>query len=280
MQGLQLFQREGLGQDPAPDLLAISLSATDLVGHSYGPESREAADALRRLDADLGVFLGAVEQALGPGRTLVALSADHGVLPLPEWLEETGRGECPVPGGRISLTRLWAGLSWRLHLDVGGLFSIPRQWVNFAGGQLTVNRAAAAARGISVEEVASAAERYLEAHDGIAEVWTLAELAESDDPLARLYLNSYDPERSGDLAVQVASGCIVGGSTGTGHGSPYAYDREVPILLFGPGVPPGRVPGLAASVDVAPTLAALLRLETPDGLDGRPLLEPVFDAGP
>ena len=281
---LELVRQEGLGKDDAPDLLAIGLAATDLLGHLYGPRSREARDALLRLDADLAAFFDAVEEEVGAGRTLVALSADHGVLPLPEWLEETGQSECPVAGGRVDLRLLWAKLAWNLHREVGGLFSMPRQWVTFAGTQLTVSREAARERGVSIDEVAAATERYLESHDAIAEVWTLAELRESDSEIARLYLNSYDPERSGDLAVQIAPGCLVSPfDMGTSHGSPYAYDREVPIVFFGPGVPPGHVAGRALTVDIAPTLAALLGIEAPSDLDGRPLLGadgPGFDARP
>ena len=268
----ELVRNERLGRGEHPDLLAISLSATDFVGHLYGPESPEADDALRRLDASLQRFLDFLESEVGVDRLLVVLTADHGVLPLPERLQETGRGECPVEGGRVGLRRIGLGLAWRLHRSLGPLLSLPKSWLQFAGSQLTVNRRLVRERGVSVEEVARIAERYLEAHPAIAEVWTAEEIRSGTGPFAELYRNSFDPERSGDLVVQVESGCLITSrDTGTTHGSPYVYDRAVPLVFYGHGVPAGQVEGPAATVDIAPTLARLLGIDPPEGLDGRVL---------
>ena len=85
-------------------------------------------------------------------------------------------------------------------------------------------------------------------------------------------MNSFDPQRSADLEVQVAATCLISKkSYGTSHGSPHAYDRGVPLAFLGPGIAAARVPGAAATVDIAPTLAAILGIELPDGLDGRVL---------
>ena len=96
----QLVLHEELGRSRSPDLLALGLSATDLIGHFYGPESHESRDGLLRLDAAVGEFLAFLDEQLGPDHVLVALTADHGVLPLPEWLEATNRGRCATVGGR------------------------------------------------------------------------------------------------------------------------------------------------------------------------------------
>jgi len=136
-----------------------------------------------------------------------------------------------------------------------------------------VNRALAAERGIPVERVIAVAKDYLEELEGIQRVWTEAELANRDDPTARLYRNSHHPDRGGDLLVQVDPGCLISPfEHGTSHGSPYLYDRAVPIVFWGPGIPAGRVPGPAATVDIAPSLAARLGIAVPDDLDGRALL--------
>lgn len=269
----ELVRREGLGTRGQADLLAVGLSGTDRIGHLWGPESHEARDALLRLDAELGDFLGFLEGVVGPGRLLVALTADHGVLPLPEWLAETGRSECPVDGGRLGLRMLVLRLLWETHLSLSPTFSIPVRWLSFAGANLTVDRKLALQRGVAVGEVVAVAKRYLEAQPGIARVWTAQDILAGEDPLARLYRNSYDPQRSGDAVVQVERTCLISAyDSGTSHGSPYGYDRDVPLVFFGPGVPKGAVPGPAATVDIAPTLAVLLGLEPPGGLDGRPLL--------
>jgi len=267
----RLLESEDLGRGPAPDLLALSLSATDLVGHTYGPASREAADALRRLDAALGAFL-ALAEARADGRLLVALTADHGVLPLPEWLERTGRATCPVAGSRTSATRLGAALLARLWWRHGPWAAVPRAWVDFAGSQGRVNRTLAEARGVAPEEIVAEAKMLLQRWPAVGRVWTQAEIAAGDGELAELYRRSFVPGRSGDFVVQPARGCLLSYyDTGTSHGSPYDYDRRVPLVLFGPGVPPGRVAGPAATVDLAPTLAGLLGIPTPQDLDGRPL---------
>jgi hypothetical protein len=145
-----------------------------------------------------------------------------------------------------------------------------------ASSQLTVDRRLAAERGVPVERAVAVAERWLEAQPAIREAWTRREIAERDDATARLYRNSYDVaggERSGDIAIQVEPTCLMDfEGTGTSHGSPYEYDRAVPIVFWGEGVETGEVSGPAATVDIAPTLAGLLGLRPPADLDGRDLL--------
>ena len=264
----------GLGDDEVPDLLAISLSGTDLVGHAFGPESHEALDALLRLDAWLADWLTALETRVGPGRLVVALSSDHGVLPIPEWLTENDRSRCPVRPGRISLTSLRQELRWHLHWELGRWYTWPRRWLGHAGLQMTVDRANAAAAGVEASDVIAAAEAWLEARPEVAGAWTGAELAASADPMARRHRRSYDPERSGDLVIQPAADCLISlFSAGTSHGAPYDYDIDVPIVFWGRAVEPGVDDRPAATVDIAPTLAHLLGITPPDDLDGASLLD-------
>lgn len=269
-----LLARHGLGDDAVPDLLAISLSGTDTVGHNWGPESHEAYDALRRLDADVGEFLRAVEARVGRGRLVVALTSDHGVLPLPEWLAETGRATCPAPDARIALDPMRRRLDRHLHFALSSGLGVlwPRAWVHHAGLQITVDRARAAAAGRSVDEVAAVAKEWLERQPGVVRAWTAAELDASADEMAAAYRRSRDPERSGDLAVEPAEGCLFTTyATGTTHGSPWPYDRDVPLVLWGAGVEPGASDVEAATVDLAPTLAAMLGVAVPDDVDGHVL---------
>lgn len=268
---LTLVDAEKLGARGRPDLLAISLSATDTVGHGYGPESLESRDALMRLDAWLGDFLAALESRLGPGRVVLALTADHGVLPLPEWLEATGKLECPLEGGRQGLVSLVLGLYAELHLELSP-FSWPSAWVN-AASQLTIDRELARDREVPLDEAIAVAERWLEAQPSIREAWTAKEIHSRDSEIARLYRNSFDPERSGDLALEFEETCLPDFyGSGTSHGTPHAYDRAVPIVFWGAGVPGGQVSGPAYTVDIAPTLAGRIGLTPPDDLSGRNLL--------
>jgi predicted AlkP superfamily pyrophosphatase or phosphodiesterase len=269
-----LVENEDLGRRGATDLLAISLSATDSVGHLYGPFSQEAHDALLRLDASLERFLSFLEERLPGGRLLVVLTADHGVLPVPEWLAETGRSACPVPGGRIDARQLRDELEAALREQLDPPGTPPAPWLVHAGSLVAVNRTLAAQRGVAVTRVAHLARKLLAERPGVAHVWSAQELSRGDGPrpYAELFQHSFDPERSGDLLVQPAASCLVSSfSTGTSHGSPYLYDRAVPLVFFGSGVSPGTVRAPAALVDVAPTLAAQLGLIPPAGLAGKPL---------
>ena len=269
-----LVREEKLGRGSSPDLLAVSLSAMDYVGHLYGPGSHESRDALRRLDLALGRFLDFLEQELGPGSVLGVLTSDHGVLPLPEWLEHTGEGLCPVPGGRADLSRLGFLLLAKLHWEFSPLLSIPRPWLIFAGSKLGVDRALAERHGVPVSEVVAATQRILEAEPAIAKAWTAEEIERGADPFARLYRNSWVPDRSGDLLLQLAAGCLISREDeGSTHGTPYLYDRAIPLLFWGAGIEGGRVPGPARTVDIAPTLARRLGIAPPSGLDGRPLFD-------
>lgn len=267
----RLVAEERLGEGPAPDLLAISLSATDGVGHLYGPSSHEAADALRRLDAALGRFLDLLEARTG-GALLVALTADHGVLPLPEWLARSGTASCPDPAIRVGIRGIGAGLLRTLWWELGPRLAWPRAWVHFATSQGRIDRALAERQGVPVERAVARVKAYLEEQPAIAHVWSAAEIASGEGELAELYRHSFVPGRSGDFVVQPAEGCLLSiFDTGTSHGSPYDYDRRVPILFRGPGVDAGTLPDCAATVDMAPALAARLGIPAPPGLDGRVL---------
>ncbi len=269
-----LFDAESLGRDETPDLLAVSLSATDLIGHAYGPGSQEALDALIRLDDELGGFLDHLETSVGAGHLLVALTADHGVLELPEWIRETAHSACPLESGRqvtgVLRESLAAALATALGAPADGA-----PWIFDSGFALTVNRALARSRGVPEARVIEAARAFFAAHPGVERTWTPEEIeraAQAGDPVARLHRHSRDPERSGDLVVQPRRDCLFSPyPAGTSHGSPWLYDRAVPLVLRGPGVTPGIVRGRAAPVDLAPTLARLLGIEAPRDLDGEAL---------
>lgn len=270
-----LIHEKRLGRDATPDLLALSFSATDWIGHRYGPESQEAAAAVRRLDAMLGELLSWLEQEIGRLHLLVALTADHGVLPIPEWLAETGRSECPVPGGRADANAIGRALEAELDARFGSdEADAAGPWLRVAGSELLANAERARAEGVESQAVLEEAKRFLEAQPAIRRVWTRSELAEGSGPrpFAALYRHSFDPERSGDLVVQPERDCLVSRyPAGTSHGSPYRYDRAVPLVIWGAGVEPGPVRGRARPVDLAPTLAARLGLTPPSDLDGRAL---------
>lgn len=265
-----LVAGEDLGADAAPDLLALSFSAPDSVGHRYGPDSLEYADALARLDRALGELLEAVDRRVGLERTLVVVSADHGVASAPEIdAARGGPGRRAGAAEALCVQGLEAALERRLGPADAGDPAGPGRWLSPGPFFET---AALEAAGVSRAEAEAAAREHLEACPGVARVWTRSELESPtlpDHPLALAFAHSFHPERSPDLLLQLEEGLLPASpTTAASHGSPYPHDTHVPWLVRGAGIAPRRIPDRVATVDVAPTTAALVGLPVPEGVDG------------
>ena len=233
-----------LGRDDAPDFLNVSLSATDRIGHRFGPHSREQLDNLLRLDRALGEFLDFLDRSVGKGRWTMVLTADHGVLDAPEDL--VARGEY---GHRLTAAESAKLDSLRARAD-----SAPN-------------------KSVAARELAAALKKL----PIIADAWTHEELARAQsDSFARLQQRSMFPGRMAErfsrqgVEFRYRPG-IYGAPRGSGHGQMYWYDRHVPMIFMGPGIKPGRDPSRAATVDFAPTFASLLGIRYPRDLDGKVL---------
>ncbi|MCP3958544.1 MAG: alkaline phosphatase family protein [bacterium] len=255
-----LIDGEQLGQDAYPDFLGLSFSATDIIGHGYGPDSPELLDTLLRLDEEIGKLLDFVDRRIGLEHTIVSLSADHGVTPLPELLRAKG-----IEARRFAAEDI---LCFQRSRDQLRRRFGDRRW--FLGG-FYVDRVGVAAAGVDPEEIENETRRLIEQCPGVARVWTSAERNGStppEDEVARLYANSYHPERSPDLQPQYEAHTLLSRRSATTHGSPYPYDTHVPWLLRLPAGRGARVDATVHTVDVAPTLAPLLAVTPPAGLDG------------
>ncbi len=256
-----LLAEEGLGQDRAPDLLAVSFSALDAVGHLYGPDSLEFADTLARLDRTVGALLDDVDRRVGLDRTLIVLSADHGVDSAPE--VAVARGDAARrAGARDALC--FQGVEAGLEAELG-----PARWLR--PGPF-IDRQAVAAHHLELGAVESAAAELLERCPGVARVWTRSELEGTplpDAPYARLFFNAFDARRSPDLMVQLDPHVLdARPPVVASHGSPYPYDTRVPWLLRGSGIAPRRIAATVSAADVAPTVAALVGIPVPPDVDG------------
>lgn len=254
---LAAIDGEELGSDDATDFLGVSFSALDSVGHRFGPDSPELLDTLLRLDRVLGELLDFVDERIGLDHVVVSLSSDHGVTALPETLRR--RGEEARRFGAEEITCFQrAGLELRRELG-------DEEWI-LQG--LYLDRRLAAERGVALSVLEDAVRRRIEDCPGVVRVRTRTELeaAPPDDPFARLYANSLHPERSPDLFVQLEPHALTSSSTASNHGSPHAHDTWVPWLLRLPGGRGVAVDTRVHTVDVAPTLAALIGLEVPDGV--------------
>jgi predicted AlkP superfamily pyrophosphatase or phosphodiesterase len=252
--------RERLGTDESLDYLGLSFSAVDLVGHRYGPHSREVLDTVLRLDHTLDGLLTFLDERVGRSHLLVALSADHGVAPMPERQQRVG-----LPGMRQSPMGIACVQSVLGKLDAA---YGERDWFQ---DSLYLDASQVARSRVPRADLDRRVVASLSTCPGVARVWTRAELSPdklSGDRFLDLERASYLPSRSPDYVIQWAPG-YVDRASGTTHGSPYGYDTHVPLVLRVPGVPGRIVRTPVATADLAPTLATLLGLRAPYHLDGR-----------
>jgi hypothetical protein len=260
------LEGEGLGSRGTTDILAVSFSCNDAVGHGKGPHSPEVRDVTVRTDLALERLLAAVDRRVGLSRTVVVVTADHGVAPVPEQMNAW-----KMPGGRLPRPELEKGVADALEKAFG-----PGAWLEGrAGSALYLNQALIAERGLDAETVARRAAAGLEAVPPVWRAYTRGQLLEGrvpPDPWSRRVLVSFHRERGGDVEV-LYEPYWMSGTSGTTHGTPFSYDTHIPLLVMGPGVRPGRYDRTVTLNDLAPTLATLLGVETPSGSSGHAMAE-------
>lgn len=262
----------GLGSRDRPDLLVLSLSTTDAIGHAFGPDSRELHDQILRLDRWLGSFLDSL-QALVPGnRIILALTSDHGVTSFPEYAVAVQHRKA----GRVWLGDVMRGpataLARRYRTDFG---------LDFDTGLLTADVAALRSRGVNVDSLAESLAGEARRHVGIAKVYTPASLRQPrpGDVDARRWRRLL-PTGVGWLFCAVPKPGYVwsSGKQVAEHGTGGPDDVEVPIAFMGPGIRAVAVTRPVRTVDIGPTLAAYLGIRPTEAVDGRPLPEVVSSA--
>ena len=267
---------ERLGEDADTDVLTVSFSANDIVGHRYGPYSHEVMDITLRVDRQIARLLDAVDARVGLSNTVVVFTADHGVAPSPEHSIEMR-----LPGGRVKVSDVLAAVRNRVRARYGkpGDRDTTADYVQtFSNGQLYFNRAALERDGVGAEEIEQLAGEAALSVPGVARFFTRTQLlggaVSASDPLARRVLHGYNPRRSGDVVViQEAYKYLSDYVSVATHGAPYAYDTHVPLVIMGGGVTPGRYLDAATPADIAPTLARILNVQAPSNATGRVLSE-------
>lgn len=256
-----LVENEQLGQRDHLDYLALGLSVLDSVGHTFGPNSPEVADTILRLDRSLQEFLDFLDRTIGLQRIVIGFSSDHGVLPLPEYLQSKG-----APGYRLGTEDSLC--IQRAGLRIGERFGLE----DWAPQGFYLDHAAIEAAGVAYAEVESTLAREIENCPIVERVWTRTELEatrpDEPDHFRRLYRHSFHPERSADLLLQLVENAIAASGTMATHGSPYEYDTHVPLILVVPGIDAVEIDTASRPVDLSPTLAAQIGIPYPDDLDG------------
>jgi predicted AlkP superfamily pyrophosphatase or phosphodiesterase len=265
------LQKLELGRGPHADVMAVSFSATDYIGHTYGPDSREVHENMLRLDETIGWFIDSLYRMRDSAGIVIALTADHGVSPIPELAR--ARGEAKGNEGlRVNLRDLVAAT--RASLIARGV--APENFQD-GGEMIALNLPAFRSARVNADSVLTAFSRAALRVPGIARVDRMSAIRKADfaiDPIARRWAHQVPENLGVDLVITLTKYSYWGNSIAT-HGSPYDQDAFVPIIFYGAGVKPGRYSGFTRTVDMAPTLAAILGVKPLEKLDGRVLMDAV-----
>ncbi len=264
----EAIDQESLGARGETDFLGISFSASDYLGHAFGPYSHEMEDLIARLDQTLGSFLNGVDQKIGLNNCVIVLTSDHGVSAIPEFLKERG-----LDAGRIDPKSLKTTLDSNLDSRLG-----QEDWISsFTPPNLYLNLNAIDKLKYRQPDVEAVAAKICRQIPGIASVFTAFQFFSNQVPLspyAEAAKKNYYWGRSGELYIVPKSGYIFGSEpSGTSHGSTHMYDSQVPLIIAGPGVKSGIYSQSASPNDIAPTISAILNITQPSLCEGRVLNE-------
>ncbi len=246
-----------LGQRDGTDFLGVGFSSTDTVGHPFGPDSRELEDTVARLDDAVGALISHLDAKVGRANYVLAFSADHGVASMP----------VTMGGGLVASDDVRERIEVVLTRHFG---KAATRWV-IAGGSQPTLADGAMARLAAQPAIMAEVERAAESVPGVERLLRTDTLSEhSRDPLIRMAALSHMPGRSGDFVIVPKRNWLVtgrAGLAGTNHGSPYEYDRHVPLVLLGSGIKAGRYDRPATPADIAPTLARIagIRMSKAEG---------------
>jgi predicted AlkP superfamily pyrophosphatase or phosphodiesterase len=255
---------EELGKRNATDFLCISFSSTDIIGHTFGPNSLETADCYVRLDKDIESLLDFLDANVGKDNLLVFLTADHGVALVPQLGKDEGLNAGVFPPDSMS----------KKMNDYIASFYGKGTWIAAAiSQQIYLDRKFIASTKISEEEIAGKVARFLEMQEGISCVVAPEYHINTCPPYtSTTILNGYDHNRSGDVLYSLAPGWVDWASKkGSSHGTIYSYDTHVPLIWYGWKISPGVSNEPVTIPDIAPTISNWLNIAYPSGCTGKPI---------
>ena len=260
------FVEEKMGQHAGTDILAVSFSANDYVGHAVGPDDPAVRDISIRTDQLLGKLLEDIDKGIGLDNVVVVLTADHGVSPVPEVNKAR-----KMPSGRVAGSSITKSMSDALTAKYG-----EGKWLQAGGGTSPyLNLDLIEKTKLNLGEVEATAANAVRQIPHIYRIYTKDQIIKGEmlsDPVGLMVRNGFFPRRNGELVV-IQDPFYLAEGTGTSHGTPFNYDTHVPVIFMGRGIKPGHYYARIAVNDIAPTLAAIAGVQEPSGSVGRILSE-------
>lgn len=261
---IQAIKAESLGKDDITDVLTVSFSSTDYIGHNFGVNSKEIQDTYLRLDKDLERFFNVLDIEVGEGEYTVFLTADHGAIEVPAYLQSV-----KIPAGYLKLSERKKHFNTFLAETFGTTEIVD----NISNNQIFLNRDKVKALGLKLKDVQRAIvdEQITYSHVSKAYTATTMSSVNFTTGIEALLQMGYNQKRSGDVIIVDDPSYISYGKTGSTHGSGLNYDTHVPLLFFGKGVKSGYTYKKTEITDIAPTMSALLGISFPNFATGQPL---------
>ncbi len=255
---------ENLGKDNITDVLAVSFSSTDYIGHNFGVNSKEIQDTYLRLDKDLERLFKALDAKVGVGEYTVFLTSDHGAVEVPSYLKSK-----KIPAGYFDSK----GFEEKLKAFVAKRFAASDLIKNISNNQVFLNRKKIALLNLSLNEIQEAIVNTVINYKDIDKAYTAKTMRTSQftDGIEKLLQNGFNQKRSGDVIFVLDPAVISYSPKGSTHGSGLNYDTHVPLLFYGKGIKQGHTVVKTEIIDVAPTLSALLGINFPNGSTGKVL---------
>ncbi len=269
---IEALKNEALGTDEYPDLLNISYSVPDVIGHTFGPQSVEMEDIYLRLDKDLAILFDSLDMLIGNDDYVVFLTADHGAISNAAFLADNKieTGVARIDKYKVSL-----------HQYLGKKYG-KNNWIQyFEGNNIYLNKAKIDENNLSFRDVQDDVVDFMVAQEGVFSALSAHDLQTQnyEDGHRQIVQNGYYSKRSGDIVLTFDFGVVqninprikIANVKGTVHGSAYSYDTHIPLLFMGKGIPKGESIDKTHITDIAPTLAMLLNVQIPSVFQGHPL---------
>jgi uncharacterized protein YwgA len=257
---------EQLGKGSATDFLALSFSSTDYIGHSFGPNSWEQVDDYVKLDDELGKLLNFLDTQVGKNQYTVFLTADHAVAHVPGFMKEHR-----LPGGNFDDNTARKEMN-DLIKEKFGVSGAVESLFNY---QVSLNHNKLDSAKADIKAIKQQIIALLLKKEAVSNAFETANIMATSIPKVQreMFANGYYPNRGGDIQFVLKSGYMEGGTTGTTHGLWAPYDAHIPLLFYGWGIKKGSSHKEVYMTDIAPTVAALLKIQMPSGNIGHVITE-------